>query len=237
MNFFTALKVWGYYCLPMLPGTPAVGDITESDCRFVQAFGRNDFTDSELGKRLWELREKAELDDTKTFTLLAYRDFEPGKWNRTAAKRVMRKMRVDKKPCEAQWEVAYAMYLADPQWYLDHQLLIDCIWPPKEGYFATYHVKLFSKEAMQRRGCSRPEEIAHPAMVARAIPIIWKIGLDPVTEGIPWWRVSKHELWIWDEDSVQWWTATFFRWLIREIPGRAHHIYHGLVALCPRRTG
>jgi len=214
--------VWTSYFLPFIPASPRIGIFAEAVCIFVQAFGRNRFSDNECGWMLWNLRVEAKMDDMDALVLLKCQDFDPGSANRALAKAAMRLSEHYGIPIIAQWEVAFAIFETDIRWYMAHRHVIDVIWPPEEGYFATYHVKMSSCERMRTRGLiGRPLELAHPAMLARAIPICWKVGVNPVTDAVPFLRFWKHELWVWDKRSVQPWTRAFFpNWMLREVPGR-----------------
>lgn len=232
-GFWTVVRLWICYFLPFLPIVPRIGNPEEADCLFVQAFGRNEFDDRSLGKVLWDVRSQAGMDDVEAFNMLVYRSFNPGKPNRALARVAMRLSDWLSIPVIAQWEVVFAIFQMAPEWYFANRGRIDSIWPGKEGYFATHHVKVFSREKMLGRGLSRPLEVAHPSMVARAVPVIWKLGMNPIVQGMSLWKFWTHELWIWDKESVQLWTRSFALWLLREIPGRAHHVAFGYVALRP----
>lgn len=114
----------------------------------MQTFGRNRLANSELGRTLWKLRVEAKMDDMNSFVLLRYQDFDPGSANRALAKIAMRFSERYGIPIIAQWEVAFAIFEMDIRWYMAHWYAIDAVWPLEEGYFATYHVKVFSRERM-----------------------------------------------------------------------------------------
>ena len=248
-DFWLGFKVWIAYALPFLPYVPQIGSVRESDCIFVQAFGRNAIPDDRLGKELWTLRSRVNFSDAETFALLRKQGFDVGASNRALADRAvtLASAHLFHIPIIAQWEVVYAISGMHPEWYEQNAHLIDCIWPPQEGYFATYHVKRISVERMRARGRKRPLELAHPAMLARAVPIIWKCGARPCVEGIRPWNFWRNELWVWDDFSVQPWTRRFLPhlvltprdlirlWIVRESLGRVHHIIHRFVALLPPR--
>ncbi|OGE80468.1 MAG: hypothetical protein A2660_01225 [Candidatus Doudnabacteria bacterium RIFCSPHIGHO2_01_FULL_45_18] len=223
-SFWTICKLWFFYLLPFWAAVPKIGELEEADCIFVQAFGRNNYTDAELGRVLWDLRTEVRLSDLDAFNLLAQRAFEPGASNRALAKYAMQRAYKYNIPIIAQWEVVFAIYQMDPNWYVSNRDLIDCLWPPKEGYFATWHVKVLSKERMRSRILCRPLEIAHPAMTVRAVPIIWSLGLNPVVEPISARESTRHELWVWDQSSIQPWTRNFQAWKVRELMGRVAHV-------------
>jgi hypothetical protein len=129
-----------------------------------------------------------------------------------------------------QWEVAYAIFMMRPDWYKKHEDRVVVIWPPKTGYFSTYEVKKASVEEMKKRGLKYPVELAHPAMVVRALLILWSLGVNAVVYPV-------RSINVWDKDSVQPWTRNRVLWLIREIPGRVHHILYGYVKFIPPKMG
>ena len=48
MDFVTPLMAFISYITPFWPSSPAIGAMAVMDCMFVQAFGRNTYTDQEL---------------------------------------------------------------------------------------------------------------------------------------------------------------------------------------------
>src|SRR3989338_6748877 len=72
-SFWTICKLWFFYLLPFWAAVPKIGELEEADCIFVQAFGRNNYTDAELGRVLWDLRTEVRLSDLDAFNLLAQR--------------------------------------------------------------------------------------------------------------------------------------------------------------------
>lgn len=239
-RIWLGFKMLFCYLMPFLPCCPKIGDLEEGDCIFVQAFGRNSIPDEKLGQTVWEVISKSS-SLSEIFTFLSYGGFDPGKANRALAKRVVRLARKYKIPIIAQWEVIYCVWESNHHWFLDNQSEIDCLWPPKQGYYATIDVKLESRERMKARGKKKPIEVCHPAMAARAVTIIWKIGVSLIIEAIYPWNFWKQELWIWDSDSIQPWTRGFIRlrdprewWLPRECFGRfLHHPLKRWISLIP----
>ncbi len=233
--FWKTLQLWACYYLSFWPAVPGFGSVADADCLFVQAFGRNDYTDDELGKVIFRLRTEAKLDDLETLALLKQAGFRAGKSNSALASYAMRlHNQLGNVPIISQWEVLYAAYDLDPVWVMENINDLDFIWPPEEGYFATAHVKSMSKRMMEARGCNKPLEVAHPAMITRAVPIIWGCGVTPIVEEIS--KGEEHELWVWDEESVQPWTRNWDSWKTREFVGRvAHVVSHlfGLVGILP----
>ncbi len=223
---WTVVQVWISFFRTFAASVPRIGMTESMDCIFVQAFGRNHFTDDELGGIINSLILKCGNDDYALLQALDRMNFNPGKANRALARYVMKIVEIfdDLPVIISQWEVVYAIYEIDLKWYLDHRQKIDAIWPPHEGYFATWHVKLASREKMRARALSRPFEVAHPAMIARTIPILWAIDVNPIVEQISSGNAVNHELWVWDEDSIQPWTCNFAAWKKRELLGRLGHV-------------
>ncbi|MFA5107546.1 MAG: hypothetical protein WC497_04440 [Patescibacteria group bacterium] len=237
----TVLMVWWYYLMAFIPGAPRIGTLAEAVCIFVQSFGRNMLDDDILNRVIWGLRQNFGFQDEAVFDEMVRRGYEPGASNRALARHAVCLAKRYLIPIISQWEVVYAIYLMDPGWYRANANNIDAVWPPHEGYFATYHVKEQSRERMRcRRLTGRPIELAHPAMLIRAVPILWKLGLNPIVESVSWHAFWKHELWVWDGDSIQPWTRGFAHWLNREIIfGRILHLvmavlpawFHGRIPL------
>lgn len=223
MSFLKTVATLAAYATPFRPWCPSWGSTKDADCIFCQAFGRNRWADDELGPVLRRLRAQARWDDRQTLLLLKEQGFDPGDSNRALAEWVRNTFNRHPVAIMAQWEVAFALFERWPKWYLKHHPQIDCLWPRAEGYFSTYHVNLLAKERMLARGCKRPLEVAHPAMLARAVLTIWKTGVRPVVARV---RFGHHEnsLWVWDKNSVQPWTRSFGHWWKREMLGRAIHV-------------
>jgi len=229
--------VWKHFLRVSHPGAPSIGNLVDAVCILVQAFGRNMFSDSELVPVLKEALSRYK-DELEVLRYLQRLGFDPGLPNLRLAALAMRLCDQLKIPIIAQWEVVYAIFQLDAQWYLDHTSLIDTVWADSR-YFSTYHVKAASKKFMVKRGLhGRPLELAHPAMLARVIPILWKLGLDPIVIGIDPATIHSHELWVWDEHSVQPWTRTFELWNKREKPGRVAlmltHLFGPAANLLPK---
>lgn len=237
ITWWTLVKVWIAYALPFLPFLPEIGDERKADCIFAQAFGRNGIDDKNLGFVLWSLRAKTHKKDQETFAILKKQGFKPGAANRAIAWHCITQF-VNHLglPLIAQWEIVYTIWEIDPDWYKQNQTLIDCLWPPVKGYFSTFYVGLAAMPYMSRRGCSRPLNVAHPAMAVRAAMILWRLGIKPVAQRIPMWKFWKHPLWVWDKNSVQIWTKIFIpHWLIRETPGRAYVALQRNITFIPPR--
>lgn len=236
MNFFTLLKFWLLYFNSFFPAVPQMGQVEDGDCIFVQSFGRNRYGDVDLGRLIWNIRGVHRTSDIEALSLLMNYGFDPGKSNYALAQAAMNLCNKYRIPIIAQWEVVFAIYHIDFHWYTRNQHFIDTIWPPQQGYFATAHVKQISIEWMRNRGLGKPIEIAHPAMIARAIPIIWALGVIPIVQEVRMGKAEQSDLWMWDENSIQPWTRSWNNWRMREFQGRiAHVVSHllGMLGLLP----
>jgi hypothetical protein len=228
MSIWTIFAVWLRYFLVFVPGMPGVGMnlFPYIDCIFVQAFGRGTWNDKEMFGKLMKIRRAAGMSVYQTFMIL--RDevhFQPGLSNIAIANFVMALSRLfPKAALMVQWEVAYAMFELDPDWYLEKMSLIDCLFPAREDYFATYHVKLMSKACMRARGCVLPLEVAHPAMISRALMTVWKTGVFAVVIPTDFGGYDLNTLWVWDPNSQQPWTRSFGAWWKRDLIGRMAHV-------------
>lgn len=252
-RLWTGFKLFLCYLVPLLPCSPKIGELEQGDCVFVQAFGRNTLSDEDLGERIWQAKNNSDSLG-ETFTFLGYQEggFDPGDSNRALAKKAMDLAEKYEIPIIAQWEVVYAIWEMERKWFFENQSEISCLFPPEQGYYATWDVKLESKAMMEERGKSNPIEVCHPAMKPRAIAIIWKTGLHLVAEGVSIFDFWKDELWVWDSESIQPWTRRFIGledlktllrerfeaiekiWLIREFGGRlVHHPIKGWVTFIP----
>lgn len=222
-KLFKVVWVWMIYFFPFLffGYSPKIGNEAEADCIWVQAFGRNTYPDQDLGATLVALRQDAAKLRQDPFVLLQRFGFDPGQSNRALAKEAIRLVTTLHIPVQAQWEVAFAMYELAPVWYAVYRCMVDCVWPPASGYFATFHVKMACAALSRARRRNRPLELAHPAMKIRAVPIIWRISFEPIV------AESKRQdsLWVWDANSVQPWTRSFRQWIVRETIGRYLHVW------------
>jgi hypothetical protein len=229
IRLWIAMKLFACYLLPFLPCCPKIGNIEEGDCIWIQAFGRNSWPDEELGKIICDILKKSS-SLSEAFTFIRYLGFDPGSVNKALSKHAVSLAKRYEVPISGQWENIYCIWESDLEWFLDNQNEIDCLWPPELGYYATWHVKLESRERMRARHRKRPIEVCHPAMAARAIAIIWKLRVNVITEAVYPWNFWKNPLWVWDINSVQAWTTAFIRladprewWLSRESYGRYFH--------------
>jgi hypothetical protein len=217
------------YFLPFLPGCPQIGHYYECDCAITQSYGRKGILDKDLGKEIELARLHSEYDDRKTFDRLRRDGFSGGRSNAQLGQYIFKTFQMSSRTVILQWEVAYEIYIAEPHWYefalSENRLAV--LWPPKSGYFSTYQVKKASVDEMKKRGLRRPLEVAHSSMVVRAVLILWRLGINPVV--LP----EGDSLNAWDADSVQPWTRNRFLWLLRETPGRVHHLLFRFVKLTP----
>lgn len=227
MTLWKWLKVMLHYFLPFIQGCPQMGNSWDADCLFVQAFGRNSITDKELGEFIARtLSHSAPGDNKSAFDRLSRGGFRAGAPNRAIAQHIIYYYGMSEKVLFLQWEVAYSIFVLDPGWYKKCEDRIVVLWPPKSGYFSTYDVKKASVEEMKKRGLKLPVELAHPSMVVRAVLILWRLGVNPVVYPV-------RSLDVWDSSSIQPWTRNRAMWLVREIPGRIHHLLFGFVKLTP----
>jgi hypothetical protein len=230
MNLKTVLSIWVAYLTPWKPFMPAVGGLIGTDCIWGQAFGRNTFSDEELGVVINAIRSRVGMDDVRTMVMLRHQGCDPGASNKALARHIhsisdrSRSTLRRPVPMMVQWEIAYALYLEHPDWYRENQQHIDCIWPPATGYFSTWHVQEQALQMMRKRGLNRPLEVAHPAMLVRAQMTSWKIGVRPFVQAVDAEIADRNNLWVWDEASIQPWTRNFQAWKKRETIGRIAHI-------------
>ena len=229
------LDLWLCYFFSLWPAVPSFGRIEDADCVFVQAFGRNSYTDAELVSVIENLRNEIIINETTSvvssdeqmFELLKRDGFDPGASNLALGQYAVTQFKFIARNNNgraliiSQWEVSYAIYEQDPTWYKEHSRDIETIWP-NEDYFATWHVKVESKKRMIEREFSKPLEVAQPAMITRAVPIIWSTGVRPIVEKID--NGKTHVLWVWDKDSVQPWTRSWEDWRTRELFSRIAHL-------------
>ncbi len=226
MSIWTLLKVWFFYFFPFWAWCPEIGEPEDADCILVRAFGRNQIDDDELGTKILRIRSMSDGDNKRAFDRLRRGGFLSGAFNDEVALQLFLYVLDTSHVLILQWEVAFSMFNLSEEWYRDNEHRIVVLWPPKSGYFSTYEVKKASVEEMRKRGLSCPLEVAHPAMIVRAVMIIWRLGANPIVS-------PSKQLWVWDGGSVQPWTRGFGLWLIREVLGRVHHIVFRLVAFRP----
>jgi hypothetical protein len=183
-----AKAVWSY--LNVKPGSYPpqpyfVKPMGNNDVTLVQAFGRDTVTD----EGLVTIRDKRQElgSDTAMMYYLDNIRFQPGPSNIALAEVVADQLR--KAPIEQvlQWEVTYALYARYPLLYERYENYIHTLWPHTNAY-RTFEVKRDSIEVMDKFGLYNPAELAHGDMMARAMPIINKLGVqaDPIAANIPY---------------------------------------------------
>lgn len=199
---------------------------SENDCIFVQAFGRNSWTDAQL---LGVLKDNRARGAANPMRVLRGEGFDPGRSNRMLAGIAWRLFLDHPVRIFAQWEVAYAMWEANPRGY--QELLVQKEWMhilwPRGSYYPTWMVKQDSIGLAAEQGLSRPIELAHPDMVARATAILWRLGARPSL------YITPIE---YDPKSVQPWTRSQRHWWLRNLLGHVHHILHRWVWFIPPRS-
>lgn len=222
-----ALLVWVLFLIP-LPGltrlfrsflTIAPADIRARDCLLIQAFGRRHYADAGLRADLERIALPRQTDPAAALAALAEAGFDPGSSNRALAQLTVSRYLTHNSALVviAQWEVVFALWQASPARFerLLQQRQLVCLWP-EDDYYATWHVKSASVTVMRQLGLNRPIELTHHGMTARAIMILWRLGVAPVWElpDIPY-----------DAQSIQWWTRGPWLWVFRETPGRVVHVW------------
>ncbi|HEX5429981.1 MAG TPA: hypothetical protein VFX17_02800 [Patescibacteria group bacterium] len=225
----TVARVRHDYFRPWKNACPSLGNIRDADCLWVFAFGRNTYTDTELGAEIAKVREKTKGNDLDALKLLNARGLDPGRPNLALAHVAANILDFWKPgiPMIAQFEVPLAMLKDDPQWIEESTAPIIPFWPPADKpYFSTVDGMQECIRISKLRGCSRPAIIAHKAMLVRALAIAWKMGISPI---VPEQNVTEF-----DSRSIQSGPANPKIWLVREIAARyAHHPLHHLVSFTP----
>ena len=214
----------------------------ENDSCFIQAMGRNTWTDAELTEKLNDIFLKAKA---KTMTklgavldrsnrgveilrgareclernaLLREIGFEPGLPNRHLAEVAFFLYKRFDVAIIAQWEVAHAMFLLDEDAFVS---MLYCekvflLWA-RDAYYPTIEVKRDSIAVMNHYGFRNPVEVAYPEMIFRALPILWQLGVAP--------NIYTRWLMPCDFGSIQKWTKSrFFFALAYEALARPHHV-------------
>jgi len=225
-KYWIAIKLFLNYITPFLPSCPRIGELEDSDCIVIQAFGRNKFSDKKLVRKISGLFKKFKTNK-EVFRQLRNKGFDPGQANYVLADEALYLSKKYSIPIIAQWEAAYCI------WDIENQTTnfnVDCIWA-SEPYYTTWHLLSESRERMLERGLKKPIIVCHPAMTVRVVAIAFKLGLDIIVQGVNAFSFPKHSSWVWDKKSIQPWTRRFFSfnlckcWLPRESLARVHHIF------------
>lgn len=202
-----------------------------------QAFGRNTYSDEKVGKAVSIGDHNVSV--ITRFGDLKARGFDPGGPNRLLARRSIQLAKglnssiwktyhhipVETMPIIGQWEVLYAMWLYEPDWYAKHQDVLIPIWPPITGKWTTHAMMLTAKEIARAHELKTPLLVAHPEHIERCFFITSKIFSAAATD-----RGAQDgttlEKWF-DQHSVQKQTRSPGRWLRYEMLARIHHRFHG----------
>ncbi len=212
---------------------------SEADFICPQAFGRNTYSDKEVGVVVNSIVDANDNVITR-FMRLKAQGFDPGHPNNILAQRCFDLGRtvtpkytdrssdidhweVNYRYVIGQWEVLYAMWLIEPNWYAEHQEILSPIWPPIVGYLATHNMLRIAKDIADGRGLNKPLLIAHPEHIQRCFFIARKIFGRPVAIDVA--HTSDSE-WF-DKASIQKWTRSPSYWLPYEMLARIHHRFHG----------
>lgn len=210
---------------------------SEADFICPQGFGRNTYSDKRVVAIVGTARENFG-DDIATFEWLRSKGFDPGRPNRQLAARCILLTRpippyfddvgvVQEYPLVypviGQWEVLYAMWAYEPDWYMKHRDEFTAIWPSPESYSSTHDMLRIAKDIAEGHCLRTPLIVAHPEHIPRCFFIASKVFGKPVvhtndSEATPAW---------FDQRSVQYWTRGPKVWLLYEMLARLHHRLHG----------
>ncbi len=206
------IGLWIRYCC-VWPGLPPRGNPADADCIVVQAFGRNSQTDAEL-RTIAELRQRSRTDLLAIEALHNF-GFDAGTPNDELARECEAVMnRYPKMVAIVQWEVAAGF---DWRWCRSNSRRIICIWPGREGYLSTTIVLKQTHGIMLSQHLKCPIQLAHRRHIVRAFMIARKIlGTTPI---VLWQGTRSFDRW-----SVQFWTRSWYRWVVRETLTRVHHL-------------
>lgn len=205
----------------------AAKDSTVQGADFIcpQSFGRNMYSDKNVGSIIDTARENSG-SDIATFKWLRSMGFNPGRPNEILAIRCTRftKEGFPVRSVIGQWEVLYAMWLFEPDWYQKHQNMLVPIWPPSVGYLGTRGMMLAVKDIAEAHGLCTPLLVAHPEHIQRCFFIARKIFSKSIA--IDSGNTYTGPEWF-DENSVQSWTRSPNHWLFYELLTRIHHRLYG----------
>ena len=192
-----------------------------------QAFGRNTWLDSEVGRIAEGRRDESDHDDLAIFESLEGDDFDPGRPNWLLAEQCVRLWLQHNVPIIGQWEVLYAVWQLNKVAYREHRELFCAIWPSSCEYLGTRGMLLEAWRIALNVFCvPKPRVVAHPEHIQRCYFLARKIF---GAENVSIWVSSEQECdrcWF-DSQSVQWWTRGPIRWLAYEMLVRIHHQLRG----------
>ncbi|MBP5993803.1 MAG: hypothetical protein KA731_02740 [Candidatus Moranbacteria bacterium] len=216
----------------LLPHSPAmdlaIKDSTVQEADFIcpQGFGRNMYSDKNVGAIVGTARKNAG-NDIAAFEWLQLMGFNPGRPNKMLALyciRLSKKEPSSACPVIGQWEVLYAMWLYEPDWYQKYQDIFIPIWPPRVGYLGTRGMMLVVKDIAGGRNLHAPLLVAHPEHIQRCFFIARKIFGELVAADYSDGKTGSD--WF-DEGSVQRWTRGPNIWIAYEMLVRTHHRLQG----------
>lgn len=208
----------------------------DTDFICLQAFGRNSCADENL-PHIRETRDSTG-NDIAMFQWLRSSQFDPGGPNTLLAIRCIKLAKLgrfffDKKnrseasdvvrPVIGQWEILYAMYLEEPDWYQENEQRLFPLWPPAQESFNTRVLMLIAKDIAESHDLYNPLIVAHPEHIQRCFFIARKIFRGSIAIDHDW---NTGQEWF-DKQSVQPWTRTPKAWLVYELCARIHHRLHG----------
>lgn len=185
------------------------------------AFGRNTYSDKEVGKIVRTKRNELG-DDIATFEWLKSQGFDSGYPNALIADMCFDLSDTLDKPIIGQWEVMCEIYLHHSGWYENRKDQLIAIWPPKKGRLGTRELLLKAKRIADGRRRKTPVLVAHPEHLPRCYFLGRNIfDTNPATS-----IDARQQDWF-DPKSVQWWTRGAWRWSFYELfLARPHHLFH-----------
>lgn len=215
-------KLLNTFLLPEPFGCWKATDTLDADFICPQAFGRNTYSDKEVGPRVRTARE-ALGSDREAFEWLRLKRFDAGRPNTRLALLCHSLATALDRPIIGQWEVMHELYCNFPEWYKMHEKDLFTIWPPVKGYLATRGLLLDTEEIAKEYGWKTPIVVAHPEHIQRRFFLAREIF--QVIPAVSTGTISN--TWF-DEDSVQVWTKGKWRWLVYELfLARPHHRLNG----------
>ncbi|AKM82167.1 TPA: hypothetical protein DD449_03615 [Candidatus Berkelbacteria bacterium] len=183
---------------------------------FGQAFGRNTYTDADLGK-VRAIYEANGCDDYRTVEAMRL-SFDPGEPNRLFGQKAQKIAAQLILPIVCQWEILFGL---DRYWFYANRHRINGIWPPAkdpEKYFTSKNVIQLGKQFI--KSDESVYLVDHAGMTNRIVRML-------AVEGIETAAVWDSE--VYDNESIQPHTRNRAAWLKREQLVRVHHLIHGWV--------